>query len=73
MKTSNIDAAYILAQEFCECVEDLRKEESARKSYKDGQGDYHTVEYPSKSHKHRGALRRKSMDLTRALAEMRKP
>jgi len=56
--------AYEAAKEFMKRVDAMRTEEKNRKS---AQGEYY---YDSP--KHRGAVRRSSMELTRALAQMRK-
>lgn len=58
MTDTRIDTARELAREFLLLIRELKDEEVRRQA---------------KSPKHRGALRRKSMELTRALAEMRKP
>lgn len=67
MEKDRIDAAMEAAIAFINAVSDMHKEEEGRGSVYDG------IHYQYTSPKHRGAVRRKSMDLTRALAEMRKP
>lgn len=64
MKDCTIKEVKKLARELIELIDNM---ESAEKELKSPHGDYHY-----NSPKHRGAVRRKSMDLTRALAEMRK-
>lgn len=64
MQDSKIKEAKKLASEFVVLVKEL---EDVEKELKSPHSDYHY-----NSPKHRGAVRRKSMDLTRALAEMRK-
>ncbi len=59
MHLNKIRAAVKTAQEFIRLAEKLEVEEQKREGYS--------------APKERGALRRKSMDLTRALAEMRRP
>lgn len=58
MRMDRITHAQEVARQFLVCITEMVREE-----------EYRQKESP----KHRGALRRKSMDLTRALAEMRKP
>ena len=65
MQKNRIIEAKKLAQEFINLVNELEAEENRRVST--------NGEYTYDSPKHRGAVRRKSMDLTRSLAEMRKP
>lgn len=65
MKSEAITEAERLARRFLECAKDERK---ARFTYERNGYTFHST-----SPKHTGALRRASMDLTRALAEMRKP
>ena len=65
MRNEAIKKAKKMAKEFIECINDMEIEEKQRIS------QYGPYSYDSP--KHRGAVRRKSMDLTRALAEMRKP
>lgn len=65
MRDGAITEAERLARRFLDAAKAERK---ARTPY---QTNGHTFTYTSP--KHRGALRRVSMDLTRALAEMRKP
>jgi hypothetical protein len=65
MKDISIVAAWRIAEEFCVCAQELDNAESKLQSA--------ACNRHLQSPKHRGALRRKSMDLTRALAEMRKP
>ncbi len=67
MRKSRIDAAYRMAGEFRKAIEAMRGAEKERVAIID------THVYENESPKHRGAVRRSSMDLTRALAEMRKP
>jgi hypothetical protein len=62
MQYDKIKEAKRLASEFITLVREMEEAERAPRP-----GDYH---YDSP--KHRGAVRRKSMDLTRALSEMRK-
>lgn len=64
MQKDRIAMAKKLAKEFIDAINDMETEEKQRTS-SDGK-------YTYDSPKHRGAVRRKSMDLTRALAEMRK-
>ena len=65
MRKEAIANAKKLAKDFIEAVNNMEMEEKQRISL-DGTYTYN-------SPKHRGTVRRKSMDLTRALAEMRKP
>jgi hypothetical protein len=65
MNKSNIEKAVRAAEDFITAVADMRVEEKSRVS-EDGKYQYD-------SPKHRGSVRRKSMDLSRALSEMRKP
>jgi uncharacterized protein YaaR (DUF327 family) len=65
MRAESIATAKKLAKEFIEAVNDMETEEKQRVS-SDGKWHYD-------SPKHRGVVRRKSMDLTRSLATMRKP
>lgn len=58
MTNNNIEEAQKIARQFLMLIREMQLEEEAR---------------GAKSPKHRGALRRKSMELTRQLAEMRKP
>jgi hypothetical protein len=66
MNTQTIDAAVVEAKRFLQRVEELKAEEAdaARKGI--------TI-YSSTFSKQRGAVRRASMDLTRALTDMRRP
>ncbi len=66
MKTDNIKAAVIEARRFIRTAEACIE---ARKATYEMGG--HT--YPVSTPKESGATRRASMDLTRALADMRKP
>jgi len=66
MNEKKINEAKRLAVEFVASVERMRV---AEKEY--GKSSTGNTIYPSP--KHRGEVRRRSMDLTRALAEMRKP
>lgn len=65
MRTERIKAAEKAAAHFTD----------AMKAWKAAQGtwDWQGETYPNHTPKQNGALRRASMDLTRALAEMRKP
>jgi len=65
MQNSKIQEAKELANQFLQVVGVMEKEEERLNE------PYKNTIYPSP--KHRGAVRRKSMDLTRSLAEMRKP
>ena len=65
MKFSKINDARIVVQRFLDCVDDLDQVVALIEDFKE---DYSTLP-PKES----GAVRRASMDLTRALAEMRKP
>lgn len=65
MSPETIKSAKKMAAEFIKAIDEMVAEEKTRKST---HGDW-TYASP----KHRGAVRRKSMDLTRALAEMRRP
>jgi len=65
MQNSKIQEAKELAKQFLQVVDVMEKEEERLNE------PYENTFYPSP--KHRGAVRRKSMDLTRSLAEMRKP
>jgi hypothetical protein len=67
MKAYAIDDAYELARRFMERIDNMRQAE--RENHREYEGKVYY--YPSP--KHRGAVRRISMELTRALAEMRKP
>ena len=64
MQAMNIERAKQLAIIFIETVNDMQLVETELVS---ARGKYHY-----ESPKHRGNVRRRSMDLTRALAEMRK-
>lgn len=59
MKPEDVRKAWLLAEEFCERAEAVIEE---------NKGNHHWVLPSMKS----GALRRQSMELTRALARMRK-
>lgn len=65
MQNSKIQEAKKLAKQFLQVVDVMEKEEERLNE------PYENTFY--RSPKHRGSVRRKSMDLTRALAEMRKP
>jgi hypothetical protein len=65
MEDSRILIASKLAKEFVALCLDLK----AHEAHDNGKGGV----YVYKSGKHRAAIRRKSMDLTRALADMRRP
>ena len=65
MQNSKIQEAKELAEQFLRVVAVMEKEEERLNE------PYVNTSYQSP--KHRGAVRRKSLDLTRALAEMRKP
>lgn len=66
MTLKKIKVAVEIAKEFIALAAEM---EEAEKEYgKSSQGE---PVYPSP--KHRGAVRRRSMDLTRALADMRRP
>ncbi len=58
MTNTSIEEAREAARQFLVLIREMQYEEEAR---------------GAKSPKHRGALRRKSMELTRLLAKMRKP
>jgi len=62
MRKENITTAKAEAKRFLARLADLERAQGK-------EGKWHSWEAP----KERGALRRASMDLTRALAEMRKP
>lgn len=62
-----IDDAYELARKFMERVDLLRSAEKG--NYREIDGHIYSYDSP----RHRGAVRRASMDLTRALADMRRP
>jgi hypothetical protein len=64
MTKANIDAAMKECLAFIRSVEEMEREEEKLRNHEKG------YSYPST--KHRGTVRRRSMDLTRALAEMRK-
>lgn len=66
MKSEKINEVKRLMKELGKAISEMETEE--KENRKSEHGDYL---YPSP--KHRGAVRRKSMDLTRALADMRKP
>jgi hypothetical protein len=65
MQNSKIQEAKKLAKQFLQVVDVMEKEEE--RLNEPNENTFY------QSPKHRGAVRRKSMDLTRALAEMRKP
>jgi hypothetical protein len=66
VKAEKINKAVKAAQEFLARVDELAKETSKKYTV----GDY---TFSPSGPKQSGALRRQSMELTRALAEMRKP
>ena len=66
MKDYKIDKAVQLAKEFIELVAKMKKAELEKSNEIES-----IYQFPSPLH--RGFVKRKSMDLTRALAEMRKP
>lgn len=66
MNKQKIDTAVVEARRFLQRVEELKAEEA-----QDNNAGFQRSDcIPSKA---RGALRRASMDLTRALANMRRP
>jgi hypothetical protein len=67
MQKPAINKARKLAQELVAVINAMEYEETKR------QYEIHGCLINGNSPKHRGAVRRKSLDLTRALAEMRKP
>ncbi len=68
MDDKKIKLAVKVAKEFIALVDEMVTEEKERVCVLDGRT---YGQYPSP--KHRGAVRRRSMDLARALADMRKP
>lgn len=66
MDDKKIKLAVKVAKEFIALADEMFKNENVPDNY-----STHGYCYPSP--KHRGAVRRRSMDLTRALADMRGP
>lgn len=66
MTNDSVEAALQAATEFLWAVQALRDADRAK-------GITHMKNQPYVGSKYTAALRRKSMELTRALAEMRKP
>ena len=66
MNKQKIDTAVVEARRFLQRVEELKAEEA-----QDNNAGFQR--YDGSPSKARGALRRASMDLTRALANMRRP
>ena len=66
MNKQKIDTAVVEARRFLQRVEELKAEEA-----QDNNAGFQR--YAGSPSKARGALRRASMDLTRALANMRRP
>lgn len=62
MTNESIEEAKIIAMSFISAVSEMQANEKPNERG-----------YTYNSPKHRGAVRRRSMDLTRALAEMRRP
>ena len=71
MENANIDRAIAEAKRFLERAKDLREATRYTNGSYECEGKIHKT-YPSAPKEH-GALRRASLDLTRALAEMRRP
>jgi len=65
MDDKKIKLAVKVAKEFIALADEMEKTEKASFT------GFNGLTYPSR--KHRGAVRRRSMDLTRALADMRCP
>lgn len=64
MTKQRINEAKRIAKDFLDCIKEMEQEEEKRVS---SDGKYH---YDSPAH--RGTVRRRSMDLTRALANLRR-
>ena len=71
MENANIDRAIAEAKRFLERAKDLREATRCPDGSYEYEGKIHKT-YPLAPKEH-GALRRASLDLTRALAEMRRP
>lgn len=72
MNRTNLDRAADEAQRFLQAAVDLRNASDESIAERKRTGSYYPLN-PFSGSKQSGAVRRASMDLTRALAELRKP